>query len=120
MAEGLRAEAVQVKYYKQLLIYCVAGLDRGSAANEAAASEVEIAVSRLQSATSPVVLSWTSGAALACCCQGHSLLLGTTFCWQICLGFRVLPLVRSWATPFLKVRQAQQVQDCAAAGRLAG
>ena len=56
---------MQVKYYKQLLIYCVAGLDRGSAANEAAASEVEIAVSRLQSATSPVVLSWTSGAALS-------------------------------------------------------
>ena len=55
---------MQVKYYKQLLIFCVAGLDRGFAANDAAASEVERAVSSLQSATSPVVLSWTSGAAL--------------------------------------------------------
>ena len=55
---------VQVKYFKQLLLYCVAGLDRGFAANDTANEEVERAVSSLQGATSPVVLSWTSGALL--------------------------------------------------------
>ena len=59
---SVTCRVTQVKYFKQLLLYCVAGLDRGFAANEAAGSEVERAVGSLQSATSPVVLSWTSGA----------------------------------------------------------
>ena len=39
----------------------MAGLDRGFAANANAAAEVEAAVFSLTSATSPVILSWTSG-----------------------------------------------------------
>ena len=60
-AGSLMILGLQVKYFKQLLLYCVAGLDRGFAANEAAGAEVERAVGSLQNATSPVVLSWTSG-----------------------------------------------------------
>ena len=81
-----------MKYYKQLLLYSVAGLDRGSAANDAAASEVEIAVSRLQSATSPVVLSWTAGenAINQACVRSLniSFLLGTSLngFWQMPLA----------------------------------
>ena len=57
------AHAAQVRYFKQLLLYCVAGVDRGFAANDRANEEVERAVSSLQNATTPVVLSWTSGTA---------------------------------------------------------
>ena len=51
----------QVDYYKRRLLYVVAGLDRGFAANGNAAAEVEASVFSLTSASSPVVLSWESG-----------------------------------------------------------
>ena len=52
---------MQVEYYKRRLLYVTAGLDRGFAASALATAEVEAAVASLTSATSPVVLSWTSG-----------------------------------------------------------
>ena len=52
---------MQVEYYKRRLLYVTAGLDRGLAASAIATAEVEAAVASLTSASSPVVLSWTSG-----------------------------------------------------------
>ena len=51
----------QVAYFKLRLMYVLAGLDRGFAANGNAAEEVETSVYSLTSASNPVVLSWASG-----------------------------------------------------------
>ncbi|KAK9815485.1 hypothetical protein WJX72_004499 [[Myrmecia] bisecta] len=47
-------------YFKTRLLYSIAGLDRGFAANTEAANMVEDAVSALVSASEPVSLAWTA------------------------------------------------------------
>ena len=42
-------------------MYCVAGLDRGFAANSSAAAAVEAAVASLISVSPPVILAWSLG-----------------------------------------------------------
>ena len=53
----------QANYFKLRLLECVAGLDRGFAANAYAAMQVESAALALTEQSEPVMLSWTSGAA---------------------------------------------------------
>ncbi len=52
----------QANYFKLRLLECVAGLDRGFAANAYAAMQVESAALALTEQSEPVMLSWTSGA----------------------------------------------------------
>jgi len=52
----------QATYFKLRLLECVAGLDRGFAANAYAAMQVESAALALTEQSEPVMLSWTSGA----------------------------------------------------------
>jgi len=55
----------QANYFKLRLLECVAGLDRGFAANAYAAMQVESAALALTEQSEPVMLSWTSGADLS-------------------------------------------------------
>ena len=53
---------MQVGYYKKRLLYCIAGLDRGFAANKLAATTVEGAVdSLITEVGAPVILGWSTG-----------------------------------------------------------
>ncbi len=51
----------QSNYFKLRLLECIAGLDRGFAANGYAAMQVESAALALTEQSAPVMLSWTSG-----------------------------------------------------------
>lgn len=52
---------VQRDYFKLRLMECIAGLDRGFAANSYAAMQVESAALALTEQSQPVMLSWTAG-----------------------------------------------------------
>lgn len=52
---------VQSNYFKLRLMECIAGLDRGFAANSFAAMQVESAALALTEQSEPVSLSWTAG-----------------------------------------------------------
>lgn len=52
---------VQTNYFKLRLMECIAGLDRGFAANSYAAMQVESAALALTEQSEPVTLSWTAG-----------------------------------------------------------
>ena len=54
---------VQTSYFKLRLMECIAGLDRGFAANSYAASQVESAALALTEQSEPVSLSWNAGKA---------------------------------------------------------
>lgn len=76
---------VQRDYFKLRLMECIAGLDRGFAANSYAAMQVESAALALTEQSQPVMLSWTAGescASIACvevhCCED----LIHRLCWQ--------------------------------------
>lgn len=62
---------VQRDYFKLRLMECIAGLDRGFAANSYAAMQVESAALALTEQSQPVMLSWTAGnlciSSLQCC-----------------------------------------------------
>ncbi|KAL3138877.1 hypothetical protein ABBQ32_005704 [Trebouxia sp. C0010 RCD-2024] len=51
---------VQINYFKLRLMECIAGLDRGFAANSFAAMQVESAALALTEQSQPVQLSWTA------------------------------------------------------------
>ena len=55
---------VQSNYFKLRLMECIAGLDRGFAANSYAAMQVESAALALTEQSQPVNLSWTAGESL--------------------------------------------------------
>ena len=55
---------VQSDYFKLRLLECIAGLDRGFAANSYATMQVESAALALTEQSEPVQLSWTSGRSL--------------------------------------------------------
>ena len=52
---------LQAEYYRNRLLVCVSGLDRGSAANTSAVAEVEATLASLLSVSQPVLLSWAPG-----------------------------------------------------------
>ena len=54
----------QANYFKLRLLECIAGLDRGFAADGYAAMQVESATLALTEQSEPVMLSWTSGLGL--------------------------------------------------------
>ena len=53
------SKQVQAEYYKLRLLECIAGLDRGFAANSYATMQVESAALALTEQSDPVQLSWT-------------------------------------------------------------
>ncbi len=70
----------QANYFKLRLLECVAGLDRGFAANAYAAMQVESAALALTEQSEPVMLSWTSGADPSLLKQQIMTLLSDTNC----------------------------------------
>ena len=73
----------QASYFKLRLLECIAGLDRGFAANGFAAMQVESAALALTEQSEPISLSWTPGAGIcliACGVFSHSALNLCLFC----------------------------------------
>lgn len=65
----------QASYFKMRLLECIAGLDRGFAANGYAAMQVESAALALTEQSEPISLTWTPGAdisLIACGVFSHS------------------------------------------------
>ena len=62
---GNTESGTQSDYFKLRLLECIAGLDRGFAANSYATMQVESAALALTEQSEPVQLSWNSGKLLS-------------------------------------------------------
>ena len=74
----------QASYFKMRLLECIAGLDRGFAANGYAAMQVESAALALTEQSEPISLTWTPGADISLIAHGfllHSAIHLRLFCF---------------------------------------
>ena len=70
----------QAGYFKLRLLECIAGLDRGFAADGHAAMQVESAALALTEQSEPISLSWTPGADVSLIACGASSRSATRLC----------------------------------------
>ena len=104
----------QANYFKLRLLECVAGLDRGFAANAYAAMQVESAALALTEQSEAVMLSWTSGAHPTLFKQQLMTTLNDTKChtqlFNLSCSVLTRPMVSKWQLMLLPPVPALQWQ----------